>query len=660
MTPAKTIDVLKEYEWERIMVRLNSPAELDAFRQDLLAKRDPEKPVISICAGSGCVASGANEVIAAFKSEIESQGLAAKVDTKGTGCPGFCERGPIVVIYPEEICYLQVTPEDVPEILEQTIKENKVVERLLYEDPATGEKAVHESDISFYRNQERNLICHNIKIDSKSIDDYIANGGYSALAKVISGMTAEEVLQEVKTSNLRGRGGAGFPAGIKWEGSRNAADPIKYVIANADEGDPGAFMDRALLEGNPHSVLEGLIIGAYAVGAQEGYVYVRHEYPLAVENITLAIEQAEAYGLLGEGILGSDFSLKVFVNQGAGAFVCGESTALMTSLEGRAGEPRPKYVRSNLVGLWGRPSVLNNVETWANVPLIINKGADWFTQIGTEGSKGTKIFSLVGKITNTGLVEVPMGITLNDIIYKIGGGIPDGKKFKAVQTGGPSGGCIPEDKLDLQVGFDELTKAGSMMGSGGMIVLDEDTCMVDTARYFVKFLTEESCGKCVPCREGLRQMHKILTNITEGKGKEGDIELLESLSEVAQEASLCALGKGAPNPFLSTLKYFRDEYEAHIKEKRCPALSCKALIAFHIDPAACTGCMTCVKKCPAKAIDGGKKLISIIDQEKCTKCGTCFEVCPPRFNAVRKISGEPVPPPIPEEERKIARKGKQK
>jgi len=640
------------------MARLSSPEELENFRQEILSKRDPNRPCISICAGAGCIASGADEVIEAFKAQIEKEGLTAKVDTKGTGCPGFCERGPVVVIYPEEICYLQVTAEDVPEIISHTIKEKKVVERLLFVDSVTGEKAIHESDISFYKNQERNVLCNNIKIDSKSIDDYLAIGGYSALTKVLSKMTDVEVLEEVKKSNLRGRGGAGFPAGRKWEGSRNAPEPIKYVIVNADEGDPGAFMDRALLEGNPHSILEGLIIGGYAIGSHEGYFYVRQEYPLAVENINLAIKQAQEYGLLGENILGSGFDFKVFVHQGAGAFVCGESTALMTSLEGRVGEPRPKYTRSNIKGLWGRPSVLNNVETWANVPLIINKGADWFTQIGTESSKGTKIFSLVGKITNTGLVEVPMGMTLKDIIYKIGGGIPDGKKFKAVQTGGPSGGCIPEDQLDLKVGFDELTKAGSMMGSGGMIVLDEDTCMVDVARYFINFLTDESCGKCVPCREGLRQMHRILTNITEGKGKEGDIELLEELSETAVEASLCALGKSAPNPFLSTLRYFRDEYEAHIKEKRCPALVCKELIAYHIDPDKCTACMICLRKCPADAIIGEKKKIHIVDQEKCTKCGTCFEVCPSKFGAVTKISGEPVPEPIAEEKRTITKKSK--
>jgi NADH-quinone oxidoreductase subunit F len=432
------------------------------------------------------------------------------------------------------------------------------------------------------------------------------------------------------------------------------------VIVNADEGDPGAYMDRSLLEGNPHSVLEGLMIGAFAIGCKEGYVYVRQEYPLAVENLAIAIQQAEEYGFLGENILGSGFDFRVIVHRGAGAFVCGESSALMTALEGRAGEPRPKYIHTAVKGVWDNPSVLNNVETWANVPLIINKGADWFTQIGTERSKGTKIFSLVGKITNTGLVEVPMGMTLKDIIFEIGGGIPGGKKFKAVQTGGPSGGCIPENLLDLEVGFDELTKAGSMMGSGGMIVMDEDTCMVDVARYFIDFLTDESCGKCVPCREGLRQMLKVLTNITEGKGEEGDIELLEELSETAKEASLCALGTSAPNPFLSTVRYFRDEYEAHIKEKRCPALSCKELITYHIDPEKCVACMICFRKCPVDAIDGAKKKIHVIDQDICTKCGTCFEVCPSRFSAVEKISGAPVPPPISEEERTITRKSKAK
>jgi NADH-quinone oxidoreductase subunit F len=599
-------------------------------------------------------------VAARIEAEIKKQGLRAEVDIRKTGCHGFCERGPIIVIHPEEICYFQIEPKDVAEIVSQTIKEQTVIERLLYTDPSTNEKIMHESEIPFYNNQERLVFGSNGRIDPKSIDDYLAIGGYSALTKMFSEMTPKLVLEEVKRSQLRGRGGGGFPAGRKWEGARNAPGEIKYVIVNADEGDPGAYMDRSLLEGNPHSVLEGLTIGAYAIGSHEGYIYVRQEYPLAVENVTLAIRQAEEYGFLGRNILGSGFDFTVKVHQGAGAFVCGESTALMTALEGRVGEPRPKYIRSNVKGLWEKPSVLNNVETWANVPLIINKGADWFTQFGTEGSKGTKIFSLVGKITNTGLVEVPMGMTLKDIIFKIGGGIPGGKKFKAVQTGGPSGGCIPEELLDLEVGFDELSMAGSMMGSGGMIVMDEDTCMVDVARYFIDFLTDESCGKCVPCREGLRQMLKIFTNIMEGKGKEGDIELLEELSETAKEAALCALGTSAPNPFLSTLRYFRDEYQAHIREKRCPALSCKDLITYYIDPEKCQACMICLKKCPAEAVIGGKKQIHVIDQEKCTKCGTCFEVCPPRFGAVRKFSGEPVPTPIPEEARMIVRKSKAK
>jgi NADH-quinone oxidoreductase subunit F len=642
------------------MAQLHTPEELEQFRQKLSASGDAGMSCISVCAGAGCLAYGAAEVIEAFKTAIEKQGLTATVDTKGTGCPGFCERGPVVVIYPEEVCYLGVTPKDVPEIIEQTIKKEKVVDRLVYADPNTGEKASHESDIPFYKHQKRNILSNNIKIDSTSIDDYLSIGGYSALAKALSRMTAEEVLDEVKKSNIRGRGGGGFPAGRKWEGSRDAPEKVKYVIVNADEGDPGAFMDRALLEGNPHSILEGLIIGGYAVGAREGYVYVRQEYPLAVKNINRAIEQAAEYGLLGENVLGSGFGFTVKVHQGAGAFVCGESTALMTALEGRVGEPRPKYVRSNVKGLWNRPSVLNNVETWANIPHIINNGAEWFTQFGTEGSKGTKIFSLVGKITNTGLVEVPMGITLRDIIYEIGGGIPGGKKFKAVQTGGPSGGCIPEELLDLQVDFDELTKAGSMMGSGGMIVMDEDTCMVDVARYFIHFLTDESCGQCIPCREGLRQMDKILTNITEGGGKEGDIETLEELSEVAIDASLCALGKSGPNPFLSTLRFFRDEYEAHIKDKRCPAKSCKPLIAHYIVPEKCEACMICMRACPSQGIEGGKGLIHVINPDKCSNCGTCLEVCPTKFDAIIKLSGEPVPDPIPEEKRKLVRKGKSK
>jgi NADH-quinone oxidoreductase subunit F len=640
------------------MVRINSPTELKELRKSILSVRDPNKPCITLCSGSACHACGSKEVAASIEEEIKKQGLSAEVNIRKTGCHGFCERGPIIVIHPEGICYLKIEPKDVPEIVSQTIKEKKVIERYLYSDPTTNEKIIHESEIPFYKNQERIVFGSNGRIDPKSIDDYLALGGYSALAEVLSRMTPEQVLEEVKKSNLKGRGGGGFPAGRKWEESRNAPGEMKYVIVNADEGDPGAYMDRSLLEGNPHSVLEGLTIGAYAIGSHEGYIYVRQEYPLAVENVTIAIKQAEEYGLLGRNILGSGFGFTIRVHRGAGAFVSGESSALMTALEGRVGEPRPKYIHTAIKGLWDRPSVLNNVETWANVPLIINKGADWFTQFGTEGSKGTKIFSLVGKINNTGLVEVSMGITLRDIIYKVGGGIPGGKRFKAVQTGGPSGGCIPEELLDMKVDFDELTKAGSMMGSGGMIIMDEDTCMVDVARYFVNFLSDESCGKCVPCREGLRQMLKVLSKICKGNGREGDIELLEELSDVARDASLCALGKSASNPVLSTIRYFRDEYEAHIKERRCPAYFCKELISYHIDPEKCQACMTCLRKCPAEAVSGGKNQIHVIDQVKCTKCGTCFEVCPPRFGAVKKLSGEPVPPPLPEEARVIIRESK--
>ena len=637
------------------MSKINSTAALEQLRNTILAKRDVEKSCIAVCAGASCLATGAGEVIDALHAEVEKQGLTGQVKVKGTGCPGFCEKGPIMVIEPEETCYLQVTPKDVPEIISQTIKENQVIDRLLFVNPGNNEKLRHESEIPFYKNQERNIIGNNIRIDPKNIDDYLALGGYSALARVLSGMTAREVIEEVKKSGLRGRGGGGFPTGVKWEAAQKVPGDQKYVIVNADEGDPGAFMDRAVLEGNPHSILEGLVIGAYAIGASEGYVYVRQEYPLALENIGIAIRQAEEHGFLGTDILGSGFNFKVKVNRGAGAFVCGEETALLLSLEGKAGEPRARPPYPATKGLWGKPTNINNVETWANIPLIINKGADWYTQFGTEKSKGTKIFSLVGKINNTGLVEVPMGSTLRDIIYKIGNGIPKGKKFKAVQTGGPAGGCIPEEHLDIRVDFDELAKVGAIMGSGGMIVMDEDTCMVDVARYFVNFLSGESCGKCSPCREGIKQMNRILTNITEGRGKEGDIELLEELCESTRGASLCALGRSAANPVLSTLRYFRHEYEAHIFNKRCPAFSCKHLISYYIDPESCEACMICFRKCTSGAISGGKDKIHIIDQAKCNRCGTCFEVCPTRFGAAMRLTGEPAPGAIPEEARILIR-----
>lgn len=628
------------------MSKLKSAAELKKLRQEILSKRDPNKVCVTICSGTGCHASGSEKVYQAFVEEIQKNGLQKKVDIRRTGCHGFCERGPLVVIFPEEICYLKIKPEDVPEVVATTLVKNKIVDRLLYTED-DGKKIVHEGDIPFYKHQSRVILGDNRLVDPRQIEDYIALGGYAALAKVLFKMTPEEVLDEVKKSNLRGRGGAGFPTGIKWETTRNAPGEPKYVIVNADEGDPGAYMNRSLLEGNPHSVLEGLIIGAYAIGSHQGFVYVRQEYPLAVENFNIAMEQARELGLLGSNILGSDFSFDVTIHRGAGAFVSGESSALMTAIEGRVGEPRPKYIRTAISGVWEKPSDLNNVETWANVPLIINKGADWFNSIGTEGSKGTKIFSLVGKVKNTGLVEVPMGMTLRRVIYDIGGGIPGDKKFKAVQTGGPSGGCIPASFLDLPVDYEELIKTGSMMGSGGMIVMDEDTCMVDVARYFVNFLAEESCGKCVPCREGLSQMLKILNNICSGKGKEGDIELLKEIGEVMTEASLCALGTTAANPVLSTIKYFPDEYEAHVKEKRCPAGVCKELIAYYILPDKCQACLVCSRSCPTGAIGGGKDLVHVIDQKKCIKCGVCFELCPSRFSAVVKISGKPVPPPVP-------------
>ena len=638
--------------------RLSSAKELEELRNEIQSKRDPGKQIITVCTGTACQTYGSLEIYQNFHDEIKKQGLeSAEVEAKSTGCHGFCEQGPVVVIFPQDICYVKVKPADVPEIVSATLAQGRVIERLLYEDPVTGEKITNDPDIPFYKNQIRSVFGNNRYINPKDIDDYIALGGYSALSKALFQMTPEQVLEEIKKSNLRGRGGGGFPTGMKWETTRNAPGKPKYVIVNCDEGDPGAYMDRSLMEGNPHSVLEGLTIGAYAIGSQEGFVYVRQEYPIAYENTIQAIKQADEYGFLGKNILGSGFDFKVKVHRGAGAFVSGESTALMSAMEGKAGEPKLKYIHTAVSGIKERPSCLNNVETWANVPLIINKGADWFNSIGTEGSKGTKIFSLVGKVNNTGLVEVPMGMTLGQLIYDIGGGIPNGKRFKAVQTGGPSGGVIPEQYLDTPIDFDALTKLGSMMGSGGTVVMDEDTCMVDTARYFISFCCEESCGKCIPCREGLRMLREILTDICEGKGQKGDIEAIEDIANVMQDASLCALGTTAANPALTTLKYFRDEYEAHIRDKRCPAKACKTLTSYYIDPKKCTACMICFKNCPTGAIHGSKNEVHWIEQEKCIKCNTCFDVCPPRFSAVRRISGEPLPP-TPAPETKVIREKK--
>jgi len=619
------------------MPTLNSPADLEELRQRILSARDPDRRCVTICSGTGCLAARSQDVVAAFEREIEAQGLQDTVDLLRTGCYGFCERGPIVVLSPDGTCCLGTREKDVPEIVAEMLLKGGLVTRLLYEDPQTHERIARFEDIPFYKHQKRLLLAANTMVDPKKIDDYVAIGGYSALAKALVEMSPEEVLEQVKLSGLRGRGGGGFPTARKWRTTRDAPDETKYVVVNADEGDPGAYMDRSVLEGNPHSILEGLTLGAFAIGAHEGYVYVRQEYPLAVENIQLAIAQAEEYALLGKNILGSGFDFTVKVHRGAGAFVSGESSALMASIEGRVGEPRPKYIHTAVKGLWDKPTCLNNVETWANVPLIVNKGAEWFRGIGTENSKGTKIFSLVGKVNNTGLVEVAMGMTLRQIVYDIGGGIPGGKKLKAVQTGGPSGGVIPERLLDLPVDFDALWEAGSMMGSGGLIVMDEDTCMVDTARYYIDFLAHESCGKCVPCREGLRQMLAILDRITLGEGREGDVELLEELSEFLQVAALCALGQTAPNPVMSTIRHFRDEYDAHIRDKRCPANVCKGLIAYRIDPDVCIGCGTCAKNCPTHAIDQAEgQDYYVIDQDKCIKCGNCMDVCPPKAQAVVK------------------------
>ena len=609
----------------------NTDKQSHAILDNLTLYYGPKRKFVAICAGTGCRAYGSLKVKDALEAELKKQNM-ADVDVLATGCLGFCEKGPMMIIHPDKYFYQSVKESDIPEIVEKTIGRGEAISRLLYRHPETKKTLFREEDLPFYKKQLRAVFGKNGMIDPSRIEDYFAIDGYQALAKVLAEMTPEQVISEVKKAGLRGRGGGGFPAAVKWEGVRKAAGEPKYVIANGDEGDPGAYMDRSLMEGNPHSVIEGMIIGAYAVGSNHGYIYVRNEYPLAVENLSKAIEAARANGLLGKNILGTDFSFDIQINKGAGAFVCGESSALFASIEGRAGEPRAKYVHAVDKGLYDKPTVLNNVETWANVPLIINKGADWFASIGTEGSKGTKIFSLVGKINNTGLVEVPMGTTLYEIIYDMGGGITGGRKFKAVQTGGPSGGCIPESLLDLPVDFDRLYEVGSMMGSGGMIVMDDTSCMVDVARYFLEFLKEESCGKCVPCREGVRRMSEILEDICAGRGREGDIDLLETMSAAIADGSLCALGGSAPNPVLSTIRYFREEYEAHIRDHRCPAGVCKALISYNIDAEKCTGCGVCVKVCATKAITGELKKVHTIDNEKCTRCGACIQSC--KFDAI--------------------------
>jgi NADH-quinone oxidoreductase subunit F len=612
--------------------RLINDLGLSKLREEILSERDPNKPSIMVCGGTGCLALASDEVAGALEKALVEQGVEADVELKTTGCPGFCEQGPLLVIHPEGILYTRVKPKDAKEIVSKTIANGEVVERLLFEDPRTGEKFVHEKDVPFYKEQTRILLKDSGVIDPRKIDDYIAAGGYQALRKALFEMTPEQVIDEVKRSQLRGRGGAGFSTGVKWELCRNAAGEPKYIICNADEGDPGAFQDRGIIEGNPHSILEGIIIGAYAIGASEGFIYIRHEYPLAVDLISLAVEQVREYGLLGKNILGTGFDFDLTIQLGAGAFVCGEETALMASIEGRIGEPRARPPYPAESGLWGKPTNINNVKTWAWVPHIIKNGADWFAQMGTEKSKGTTIFSLVGNIKNTGLVEVPMGISLRDLIENIGGGVANGYKLKAVQTGGPSGGCIPESLWHLPVDYDSLREAGSIMGSGGMIVMDESTCMVDVARYFLDFSKYESCGKCSACREGVRRMYEVLDYITRGYGEPGDIELLVELGEAVKTGSLCGLGQTAPNPVLTTIRYFRDEYEAHIQDKRCPAGVCKELITFYIVPEKCPGCGVCARYCADNAISGEKAKPYVIDTDKCIRCGACREVC--NFDAV--------------------------
>jgi NADH-quinone oxidoreductase subunit F len=587
---------------------------------------------VLICSGTGCQASRSPAVIEAFKNQLQSQRLNEKVLVRTTGCHGFCEQGPIMVLEPEGVLYCRVAPEDCREIVSRTIKKGEVLERLLYTDPASGQRIPKEKDIPFYRDQDRSLLSGNRAVDPRSLEDYIAAGGYTALTRVLAGMAPQAVVEEVTASGLRGRGGGGFPTGRKWQECREAPGEEKYVVCNADEGDPGAYMDRCVLEGNPHRVLEGMIIGAFAVGAVRGYIYVRKEYPLAVQHAKLAVQQAREYGFLGENILGSSFSFDVEVARGGGAFVCGESTALMASLEGRVGEPRPKDIHTVQEGLWNKPTLLNNVETWANIPGIITNGAAWFSAKGTAGSKGTKILALTGQVKNTGLVEVPMGTPLRKVIFDIGGGANNGKPIKAVQTGGPSGGCLPVGQFDLPVDFDALAEAGSMVGSGGMVVMDAGTCMVDVAKYFLNFLQDESCGKCVPCRIGVDRLLEIVTDFTEGKGRLEQLDLLEDLAETITETSLCGLGKTAPNPVLSTLRYFREEYLAHILEKRCPAGVCKALIQYAVDQEKCTGCGDCQRACPHGAIKGRKEEPRLIDSAKCQKCGLCFSEC--TFNAI--------------------------
>jgi NADH-quinone oxidoreductase subunit F len=603
------------------------------FLTQINLPEDSASRQVLICAGTGCTSSGSGRLVKKLNEELSANGLDGQVNIKITGCHGFCEQGPLMIIEPLKTFYTRVEEEDVAEIVAKDLMGGEVVERLLFKDPNTGEAAKTYNKVPFYALQKR-LVLHNCgHINAEEIADYIANDGYAGFVKALFEMTPDQVVEDVKTSGLRGRGGGGFPTGMKWGFVRQAQGDKKYVVCNADEGDPGAFMDRSVLEGDPHAVIEGMMTCGYAVGADEGYIYVRAEYPLAIERLKIAIAQAEEYGILGDNILNSGFNFHLKIKAGAGAFVCGEETALLTSIEGNRGMPRVRPPFPANSGLWGKPTCLNNVETFANVPQIMRNGGAWYASMGTEKSKGTKIFALTGKVNNTGLVEVPMGISMREIIFDIGGGILGGKKYKAVQIGGPSGGCLPEELLDTSVDYDSLISAGAMMGSGGLVVMDETTCMVDVARFFLTFTQSESCGKCTPCREGTKRMLEILTRITEGEGKETDIALLESLAKNIKASALCGLGQTAPNPVLSTLRYFRDEYEAHIREKRCPAGACTKLAGYKITEA-CKGCGLCAKTCPVSAISGELKARHTIDQAVCIKCGACMTKCP--FKAITK------------------------